>query len=68
MKIEIQLQPFSTPSFVRQVIPSGIRGEGQIFALSAVPATSLSELCDQFRKDVFEKAGKKDPKLAMPRR
>lgn len=68
MKIEVKLKPFSTPNFVLQKfdhgeVPSSVREQDISYPLSAVDADSLSMLCDQFRKDVFQKAQKKDPRL-----
>lgn len=64
---EVELQPFMTPNFIVTVMPPGTRQEGmkeapKIALADAGPAT-LSALCDQFREDIFRKAGKKDPRL-----
>lgn len=62
MKITLKLKPFSTPNYVSEEEYPPCRG-GSCHSLKAVSEESLSELCDQFRKDVFLKAGKKDPKI-----
>ena len=68
MKMEIELHPFTTPNFVIQKVEPRPRQEGMIEApkyhLRELDPATLSRLCDQFRRDVFEKAGKTDP---MPR-
>lgn len=61
----VELQPFTTPNFILFAAPPGLRGEGfketpKIALADAEPET-LSILCDRFRRDIFEKAGKKDP-------
>lgn len=64
---EVELKPFMTPNFVITEMPPGVRQDGFKEApklpLSDVDASTLSMLCDQFRADVFEKAGKQDPRL-----
>lgn len=63
--IEIQLQPFSTPNFVRLVDEPSTRGEGILAAttypLSALDPQTLYQLCSDFRTEVFMKAGKQMP-------
>ncbi len=54
--INIKLEPWLTPNFVRAETP------GICFTLSEASEEALSDLCDQFRAEVFRKAGKKDPK------
>lgn len=66
MKIEIKLQPFTTPNFVIAQVPPQPREHGfaqaPSFPLSEVDADSLSVMCDEFRAEVFKKAGKRDPR------
>jgi hypothetical protein len=49
------------------IFPSIERQQGITFTsgfpLSEVDAEELTEMCDVFREAVFNKAGKKDPKL-----
>ena len=72
MTHSVKLQPWPTPSFVvgepSQSVPSGPvpRGLGTIGAAPTWPlceldASTLAELCDTFRAEVFRKAGKADP-------
>lgn len=66
MNIQLKLRPFQTPNYVSVEGESKPRQEGlqelPKFALNELSEESLSELCDQFRFDIFKKAGKVDPK------
>lgn len=67
--LEIPLQPFSTPDYVLWDNNSKYSNGGEFlentkFPISTVSAEKLSEMCDEFRAKIFEKSGKKDPKLA----
>lgn len=67
-KIDIELEPFAIPHFVRQSENQRAPGaELAVFPLSAIDAEAIEGLCDQFRKDVFAKAGKRDPDFDRPR-
>lgn len=61
------LQPMTVPNYVIQHMPPGKRDEGfreaPKYALSELDANTLSLLCDEFRANVFQKAGIKDPRL-----
>lgn len=63
--MKLKLQPFSTPNFVLAQMPARLRQDGIVegpkWALSEVDADVLAELCDDFRAEVFGKAGKTDP-------
>lgn len=65
--IKTGLKPFTVPNFVVAVQAARPRQEGFTeapkYALSEIPSETLSDLCDRFRKSVFEKAGKADPRL-----
>lgn len=62
MTIKIKLKPFKIPSEVCEDIDaSKFKGEPRIYALSDLDPVCLSELCDQFRRDIFKKAGLPDP-------
>ena len=65
MEMKIELIPMWVPNFVLQKMPPRPRqdgfAEGPKFALAELDAATLAGLCDQFRKDVFAKAGKVDP-------
>lgn len=66
MKIEIELQPVRTPNFILQKVEPQSRQDGfqepPAYAVKDLEAQTISELCDQFRKDMFAKAGKTDPR------
>ena len=66
MEMKIKLKPFSAPNYVVQVIPPRKRQDGLLngynYPLKEVPAEALSIMCDEFRKEVFAKAEKKDPR------
>ena len=62
---ELELVPFSIPNFVIAKMPPRPRQEGMAespkFNLSEVSSEELAKLCDQFRRDIFQKANKRDP-------
>lgn len=64
--MKIELQPFLTPNFVIGKMAPRPRqdglGEAPKWALKDVPAEDLARLCDEFRAEVFRKAGKVDLK------
>lgn len=66
-RMEIDLNPWITPNYVLGKVPPRLRQDGFIdppkWALSEVEPHILSDLCDEFRRGVFEKAGKPDPKV-----
>lgn len=64
-KVDVAIEPFSTPNFVRRAKKTAASGDDSdpAFPLRDVDASTLSELCDQFRADVFKQAGKLDPRL-----
>lgn len=68
MKIELDLQPFGVPNYVTVVTEPGLRQDGLTsppsYPLAALHPESLAEMCDDFRRSVFEKAGRADPRLA----
>jgi hypothetical protein len=49
-KIDFELKPFITPNFVESK-------EGYPISVEDLDADILEQLCDQFRRDVFAKAG-----------
>ena len=63
--LQVELQPFQTPNFVLAVAKPGNRGEGMqeppCYPLSDLDPLTLDKLCDQFRDEVFRKAGKEQP-------
>ena len=62
MNHTIDLHPFQVPNFVRQVMPARPRQDGFTEApaipLSDLSAETLEAMCAEFRRAVFEKAGK----------
>lgn len=64
---EVEIQPFGTPNFILTVMPPGKRQDGFLeapkIAISQAEPEMLSRLCDEFRREIFEKAGKPDPRL-----
>jgi hypothetical protein len=63
--MKIELNPWMVPNFVTAKMPPRPRQEGfqegPKWALSEVDADTLAAQCDQFRAEVFRKAGKPDP-------
>ena len=66
MEIKLKLQPFQVPNYVITESNPRLKQDGFVespsFHLSQLDEEILSELCDQFRKDVFANAEKVDPK------
>jgi hypothetical protein len=64
--MKLNLVPFSTPNFVSVQLPARPRQDGLIeapkFSLTQLDHDTLSALCDEFRAEVFLKAGKTDLK------
>lgn len=62
MKAEIELEPFRTPNYVLTKAKVGRRQDGfenvPKFHISELSDETLNELCDQFRKEIFEKKAK----------
>lgn len=56
--IKRELKPFMAPN---HVVESRTLGNGPSYPIADVDEQTLSDLCDQFRRDVFKKAGKTDP-------
>jgi len=68
-KINIELEPWVVPNFVRQKTKPSMRQEGYKEGLSIsikdLDEDVLSDLCDEFRQGIFKKAGKVDSKLTI---
>jgi hypothetical protein len=61
--VSIELKPFPVPETVFAEKPSEERRSNTIsYKLSELDEQTLSELCDSFRRQVFENAGKVDPR------
>lgn len=63
--IEVELQPFTVPDKVYAVAPEGTRQGGFVaptsFWLSDLDADTLDTMCNEFRREVFKRTGKKEP-------
>lgn len=60
VQIELDIAPFTVPNFVRR--KTSVSGEDETgIPLSDLDPTALSTLCDEFRREVFKKAGKQQP-------
>ena len=62
VKIEIKVKPFRVPSFVFAEKNSADPSDDTKFALADLDSATLDRLCNKFRREVFEKASKPDPK------
>jgi len=63
--MKVELQQWQTPNFVRIKMPPRRREDGfredPCFSLKELEVQDLSNQCDKFRAEIFEKAGKVDP-------
>lgn len=63
--LQVELQPFQTPNFVRAVGKPGQKQDGvqklPCYPLSDLDSLTLDRLCRDFRDEVFRKAGKEQP-------
>lgn len=57
----IRLRPWTTPGFGHIESSPGVDAKPSI-PLKDIPAEELDRLCNEFRAEVFRKAGKKDPR------
>lgn len=70
-KLSVDIAPWATPNFVSVKIPLRHRlshtdlKETTGVPLAYVDAETLSELCNEFRAEIFRKANKKDPHKAV---
>ena len=66
--LEVELQPFQVPNFVRPVAKPGKREDGfaetVAYPLSDLDSMTLWRLCKDFTDEVFRKAGKEQPPSA----
>lgn len=60
--MKIQFRPWIIPNHAIQEIP-GQTVAPPCWRLENLDEETLSELCDNFRRGVFKKAGKKDPNI-----
>ena len=67
MKMQIEIQPWQTPNFVIGKMPARPRQEGfnpdacPKWSIAETDSETLAKLCDDFRAEIFRKAGKPDP-------
>lgn len=65
VNIEIELLPFTVPNYVLVKEQPKLKQEGftegRKYHLSELEPETLYSLCEQFKKDVFEKANKRQP-------
>lgn len=66
--IQLKLQPIRVPNFIiQETTTHQTRQEGFVespkFAIAELESETIAQLCDEFRANMFEKAGKIDPKL-----
>jgi hypothetical protein len=63
--VTIKLQAFNVPNFALAQRKPGERQDGiqqlPAFPLRDIGAEELANMCDDFRREIFRKAGKKDP-------
>lgn len=63
--MNVEFNPWQTPNFATLKLPPRPRQEGFVctgnLPLREIPPEDLARLCDQFRAEVFAKAGKPDP-------
>ncbi len=68
--LEVELKPFQTPNFVSAAGLPGKREDGiqetQSYPLSDLDPHTLAKMCDQYRSEVFKKAGKVPPPEVGP--
>lgn len=66
--LEVELQPFTTPNFVRAKPRPCLKQDGlqelPAYPLSDLDSWTLDKLCRDFRDEVFKKAGKEQPPTA----
>ena len=56
-KIQVELKPFAAPNFAIAVEPHGVEKK-TAYALCELDEETLDAMCDEFRTEVFKKAGK----------
>lgn len=57
---KIKLAPWDVPAYVRAEFRKSISMTPE-WPITEIDADALSSLCDEFRAEVFRKAGKADP-------
>lgn len=63
--LHVELQPFQVPNFVMAVGKPGARQEGMrelpSYPLSDLDSETLDRMCNEFRNEIFRRAGKNQP-------
>lgn len=59
-KISLELRPFGVPNYVTLVRPSTVES----LPLASVDRHALSDMCEEFRREVFRKANQHDPRMS----
>lgn len=70
-EMKLKLQPFVTPNYVLAEMPPGLKQDGMKevpkWPLTDLTAETVSDLCDEFRREVFKKAERPDPRPSVSR-
>jgi hypothetical protein len=65
-EIKLKLRPWMAPNFAVPESPPGRREDGVRFEAGIhvrdLPVETLAEMADEWRAELFRKAGKKDPR------
>lgn len=61
-KMQVEVNAWQTPNYVTLKQPAGRDQQSPSIPLSEIDADVLALLCDDFRAEVFKKAGKPDPR------
>lgn len=62
--IEVEVNSFTVPVYAR--IENADHTDAYSVPLSSLDSDTLSRLCDEFRGEVFRKAGKSEPPTCAP--
>jgi hypothetical protein len=71
MDLKLKIHAFTVPNSVTLEMPTGLRQDGmqrlpRVY-LKELNENLLSDLCDEFRLNVFKEAGKADPNPPKPK-
>ncbi len=64
--MRVDVKSWLTPNCVAAEHVPGRLAAPAIWPLKDVDADTLADLCDQFRAEIFRKAGKADPRPPVP--
>jgi hypothetical protein len=56
-KIEIEFEDFDVPEIITELNPLPVHAPVRQYHISELPGTVLDDMCERFRRAVFEKAG-----------